>query len=426
MLAFLAAALLSGCRAGGSENGREAREETVNRQGGENTVTLEVYAWQDEEDNVKTLAREYMAQNETVIIHTNFVPVSEYVQKMMSLKNGDGQADCVFFPTPAEGSVWKNKGLLKKLDRWMAEGSMEDAYGTWYLEGEEESRFYMIPYRMSRWAVYYNKDLFDRRGVPYPEEDWTWEEYAQIAVSLTRRTGEDQSYGSLSFEPTNIWWRVPARTMGANDPLKAEDLAAFRKAAKWCYDLTYELGAQMPYTQQIGKTGNSYDANFLEGDIGMFFSGDWSVASLNKTIGQEDLAFRYDIAPMPHWEGEEGRAISDAAVVSMMETTGYPEETWDFIRFVTGEEGARVLAQRGIIPAYCPEAIRQVYLSSEDYPEHREYFFTEGEVSCTPVSGRYVEAMETVKEEVAHYLLQEQDLDQTFEIIEEELEQMRP
>ena len=242
---------------------------------------------------------------------------------------------------------------------------------------------------------------------------------------LTKRAGEDKSYGSLSFEPTNIWWRVPARSMGANDPLKTEDLDAFRKAAKWCYELTYELGAQMPYTEQVGRAGNSYDANFLEGDIGMFFSGDWSVASLNKMIEQEGLSIHYDIAPMPHWEGEEGWAISDAAVVSMMEMSRYPEETWDFIRFVTGEEGAGVLAQRGIIPAYCPDEIRQLYLSSEEYPEHREYFFTEGKISCTPVSGRYVEAMETVKEEVAHYLLKEQDLDQTFKLIEEELEQMR-
>lgn len=392
---------------------------------GEGRVTLEIYAWQDESDNVKALAAGYMAQNENVVIHTNFIPVSEYVQKMMSLKNDEKGADCIFFPTPAEGSVWQNKKILKRLDEWMEETPEQD-YGSWYQEGEEECRFYMIPYRMSRWAVYYNKDLFDRRGVPYPEENWTWEDYAQIAVQLTKHAGENKCYGSLSFEPTNIWWRIPARTRGAVDPMKAEDLEAFRQAAQWCYELTYELKAQLPYTEQIGRAGNSYDANFLQGDIGMFFSGDWSVASLNKMIEQENLDIHYDIAPMPHWEGEEGQVISDAAVVTMVDATRYPEETWDFIRFVTGEEGARILAQRGIIPAYCPEQIRQMYLSSENYPEHREYFFTGGEISCTPANGRYVEAMEIVKEEVAHYLLQEQDLEQTFEIVEEELEQIQP
>lgn len=430
LLMFMMAAFVPGCGScsGGNDITAGETDGSLNgeRSDAGNAVTLEVYAWQDEEDNVKLLAEEYMAQNQNVVIHTNFVPISEYVQMMMGLRNGGKQADCIFFPTPAEGSVWINKGLLKNLGRYMEEGFSEEDYGGWYQEGEEECRFYMIPYRMSHWAVYYNKDLFDRRGIPYPEENWTWEEYAQIAVSLTSREGEDKSYGSLSFEPTNIWWRVPARTMGANDPAKAEDLEAFRKAAEWCYDLTYEAGAQMPYTEQIGRTGNSYDANFLEGNIGMFFSGDWSVASLNKMIEQEGLAIHYDIAPMPHWEGEESWQISDAAVVSMMESTQYPEETWDFIRFVTGEEGACMLAQRGIIPAYCPEWIRQMYLSSEDYPEHREYFFMEGKSSCPPVNGRYVEVMEVVREEVAHYLLQEKDLDQTFETIEEELEQMCP
>lgn len=341
IVCMMAAGILTGCGVSAGSGLPDADTQEA-AEGSKKSVTLEVYAWQDEEDNIGALASAYMAQNENVVIHANFVPVSEYPQQMMRLRSGEQQADCCFFPNPAEASVWRNKGMLCSLDQWFDAGELERDYGAWYQEGEESCRFYMIPYRMSRWAVYYNKDLFDRRGVPYPQEGWTWEDYERIAVQLTKRTGEDKSYGSLSFEPTNIWWRIPARTLGANDPFRAEDLQAFRDAAQWCWHLTYELGAQMPYTEQTGKIGNSYDANFLEGDTGMYFSGDWSVASLNKMIAQENLIIHYDIAPMPHWEGRGSHIISDAAVVSMMETTQYPEEALDFIRFVTGELAGEV------------------------------------------------------------------------------------
>ena len=387
-------------------------------------IELEIYAWQDEEDNLTALANAYMEQNETISIHTNFVPMSEYTQQMMILKSGKRQADCCFFPSAAEASVWQNKDMLKDLTDFISDEERNETYASWYQQ-EDAYRSYMLPYRNSRWAVYYNKDLFDRRGVAYPKEDWTWEDYERIAVQLTKRTGLDKSYGSLSFEPTSTWWRVPARTKGANDPFSEEDLAAFKEAAEWCYHLTYDLGAQLPYTEQIGKAGSSYDANFLEGNVGMYFSGDWSVASLNKMIEQNKLDVHYDIAPMPHWEGEENRVISDAAVAAVFETTQYEQEAWDFIRFVTGEEGAAVLADRGIIPACESEAIRRQYLDSEDAPEHREYFFTEGELSETPASGSYVEAMEIIKEEAAHYLLQEQGLEQTFALISEKLDELR-
>ncbi|MGN0313909.1 MAG: ABC transporter substrate-binding protein [Fusicatenibacter sp.] len=411
---------LAGCGAKKTDFSEEIQVQQKSDE--EETVTLEVYAWQDEENNISVLAEEFMRQNPEIRIHTNFVPISEYSQQMMSLKSNSRQADCIFSPNAAEAVVWKNKDMLESMEEWIDPAETKEAYDIWYNDGEEECSFYMRPYRKSRWAVYYNKELFEEKGIACPGEDWTWEEYARTAIALTDDTGETPVYGSLSFEPTNLWWRVPARTAGANDPFCQEDLEEFRKAAQWCYDLTYESGAQMSYREQMGKQGNSYDANFLEGNIGMYFSGDWSVASLNERIAREHLEITYDIAPMPHWEGEESYVISDAAVVSMLKKTEYPEQTWKFIEFVTGAEGAKLLAQHNIIPAYRSEEIKQIYLSAEEYPEHREYFFMDGEISRVPANSKYSEAMEIVKGEVSLYLLQEQSLEKTFDTISEELE----
>lgn len=386
-------------------------------------ATLEVYAWSDEATNVGLLADAYMEQHPEIKVHANIIPIAEFGQRMLSLKNGKGQADCIFSPNTAEASIWKNKGMLKNLDEDLKGVEMEEHFEQWYEEGMEEIASYMIPYRKSRWAVYYNKTLFDQKGVDYPAEGWTWEDYEDIAVQLTGWNDGKRTYGSLSFEPSNAWWRVPARTAGANNPFVKSDLQAFKESAEWIYHLTYDLGAQMPYTRQNGSTYD-YDGAFLEGNIGMYFSGDWSVPVLNRAIENTGSSFEYDIAPLPIWEGKKNYILSDAAVISMLDTTEHPKEAFDFMRFAVGEEGAAVLAKHHIIPAWKGKKIRELYQESTKVPEHTEYFFVDGKMSMVPASVRYSEGMEIMKNEVALYLLQEQDIDQTFQTIEKRLDEL--
>lgn len=413
---ILAGCLISGCSSESNEKIIEADENEK--------VTLETYVWNDEETNIKLLADAYMKKNPNIEIHLNVIPITEFGQRMFGLKNGQFQADCIFSPSIAEAVVWKNKKILKDLDDYLKDTNLTDHYEQWYENGEEENAAYMLPYKKSRWAVYYNKKIFDTMGVEYPDENWTWEDYADVAKKLTGKVDGKKVYGSMSFEPTNKWWRVPARTAGAENPLIQNDLEKLKKSAEYIYDLTYVMKAQQPYTQQNGDYSYAYNESFLNGKAAMFFSGDWSVAILNRNIEDKKLDFSYDIAPMPHWENEKEYIISDAAVVSMVATTEHPDETFDFMEFAAGEEGAHILAQNDVIPAWYSEKVKEEYLNCAELPEHRGYFWRNGEISRVPCNVLYTEAMEIVKDEVANYLLQKQSLNQTFNIIEKALEKL--
>ena len=386
----------------------------------EKPVSLEVFAWEDEEENLRVLAEAFMKESEGIAIELNIIPATEYPQQMMGIKNNVRAGDVILFSNIAEPAVWIEKGVLQSLAPWI-EGT-EENYGIWHREEDARYSEYMRPYRKSSWAVYYNRDLFDLRGVPYPEAGWTWEDYAETAVRLTGQVGMNKIYGSLSYAPDNKWWRVPARTAGANNPLHEEELELFMEAARWCYELTYDMGAQVPYQERVGTTGFSGEEIFLEGNTGMFFSGDWSAAVLNEMIAEYDLDISYDIAPMPRWAGRPYYNISDAAVAAMTTTTLYPEEAWSFIQFITGQEGAEVLAQSGFIPAWDSDEVRQIYMDTMEYPEHLEIFFAEGRTSSVPADVAYAEAIDIVEDEIALYLLQEQSLAKCEEHIREAIE----
>jgi multiple sugar transport system substrate-binding protein len=48
-------------------------------------------------------------------------------------------------------------------------------------------------------VIAYNKDLFDRAGLPYPRDGWTWEEFRAAARALTRDTDGDGAADQWGF-----------------------------------------------------------------------------------------------------------------------------------------------------------------------------------------------------------------------------------
>ena len=53
-------------------------------------------------------------------------------------------------------------------------------------------KVYCIPRDTAPFAcVYYNKDLFDRAGVPYPTDDWNWTDMLDKAKKLTDHSQSD-------------------------------------------------------------------------------------------------------------------------------------------------------------------------------------------------------------------------------------------
>jgi len=50
-----------------------------------------------------------------------------------------------------------------------------------------DGKLYGVPYNLNTSVLYYNRTLFDREGLAYPTEDWTWKELLEAAQRLTKR-----------------------------------------------------------------------------------------------------------------------------------------------------------------------------------------------------------------------------------------------
>src|SRR5262249_5931131 len=49
-----------------------------------------------------------------------------------------------------------------------------------------QGKLYALAYDFGPYIVYYNKTLFQKAGVGFPKEDWSWQEFLETARALTR------------------------------------------------------------------------------------------------------------------------------------------------------------------------------------------------------------------------------------------------
>ncbi len=80
-------------------------------------------------------------------------------------------------------------GVLEPLQPYLDSSDVLRA-GEFYPQAMEafqaDGRQICMPQNISSLVAYYNKDLFDEAGVPYPEDDWTWTGFVELSWTLTR------------------------------------------------------------------------------------------------------------------------------------------------------------------------------------------------------------------------------------------------
>src|SRR5947207_1185726 len=60
---------------------------------------------------------------------------------------------------------------------------------------KHEDKLWGIPYDEGPGNLYYNKDLFDKAEISYPDETWTLDKLKEVALKMTSGEGGDKLYG---------------------------------------------------------------------------------------------------------------------------------------------------------------------------------------------------------------------------------------
>ena len=283
-------------------------------------------------------------------------PDAYYDQKIESLLIGGRQVDVFFIRTLSSLERLVEYDAAEPLDA-LAEESALDLVESPDLDYMRLSgQLYGVPYRHDRYVLVYNCDLFDRAGVDYPGPDVTWEQVQEIARQL--QTGLKDDEYALMVLPMDIQWVASGRTA----PVEAGSAENLRPIMELLLGMQRE-GTAPAYGDCIAQ--DIQQQCFELGKYGMYVGGTWYLNYLMTDEQAGRFDFRWGVTTAPRWEKSDGS--KEAAILSGLGICRQSENktlAWEFIQFVTGAEGARIMAEEQMMPAYMDESIQKIYRQS--------------------------------------------------------------
>jgi multiple sugar transport system substrate-binding protein len=182
---------------------------------------------------------------------------------------------------------------------------------------------YAFPKGYTPLALAYNKTLFDRAGIPYPQDEWTWDDFLRVTRALTRDTRGD---GAIDQWGSAFDWR-PAVWLawiwaGGGDVLCADgrrasgclDSPATVAALRWYRDwLTVARIAPRIADPRDAPGGNA--RLFARGQVALLVTGHWAVPELRAAIARG--ALRVGFVALPHRAGVAAATVLYASAYAV-------------------------------------------------------------------------------------------------------------
>ena len=364
--------LLAGCgsaqpapaSSGAAEAGAEAEAEAPAESTGEQ-VTIRVALWDySNTEYYKTMFDAFSQVHPEIAYEVVEFPADEYPTTIKTQLAGKQNFDVVFNKDLPTLSALISGGHLMELDQFMdGDTEFDKAHYSGLIEQlGADGKSYGVPFRKDNNLIFYNKDLFDAAGVAYPEDGMTMQDYYDLAAKMTSGSGNDKVYGAHMH------------TWASNASMYARRTEEFNQLDTTTYESLipyYETMLAMQdagYIQDYGmlKSGNiHYSGVFYNQQAAMMQMGTWFINML-----VENADFHWGVCSLPNNVGVGNeKAVGGITPVSIGAYAEHPEEAWTFIKYVCGEEGAKVLAATGILPGYGSDAINDIFDAIHDTNE---------------------------------------------------------
>lgn len=341
------------------------------------TLRLEQFSGTDSNASgpaLKAMIAEFEKQNPTIKVDLQSIGYSDYFTQLQSKVVGGNAAD--LFELNYENFVsYASQGVLFPLDGKLGDtnGFNKTALQAFDYNGVQ----YGVPNSFSNVVLFYNKALFDKVGIAYPTDSWTWNDVEQAGAKI-RAYGKDYYgfYRPLTFHEFYKGAKQNGSSLMTADGKKftidtPANVATATRMASWQTQSNI-----MPTEAQMGGMGD-WDL-FKSGRLGMLVTGIWAFSDF-----AANCSFPWDITIEPGNTQKACHFFSNAYVVSA--TGKHPAEAAKLAAFLAGSREAanlRVGASWELPPVTYPDVL-EAYLAITP-PANRKAVFESLNYLVTP------------------------------------------
>lgn len=313
-------------------------------------VTLTYASWDTEQAvGLRKVLDEFEKENPTIKVKMETTPWDQYWMKLEAATTGGNMSDVVTMHS-TESYKYMSAGVLMNLDDVISENNIDMSNFT---EGiadfyTHEESLYAIPKDASVIGLWYNKQIFDEAGVPYPDDTWNWEKLREVAIELTDESKGIYGFAADNAPETGYWsfiFQNEGRVYSESNTESEFDTPEVQGALTYYRDLILEDKVS-PSAKDLLDTDKI--ARFQAGKIAMIVEGNWQAPGFEKNeYTKENVA----VAVLP--KGEVNATITNGLGWAASASTKHPEETKKLISFLASEKANKIQAETGAsIPAY--------------------------------------------------------------------------
>ncbi len=297
--------------------------------GGSKTLKVFLYMNDHEQEVYTAMIDKFKEEHKDEIDDIDFqiTTQDQYNTTLTGMMTANDLPD-VFYVGPAAVKSYVDNGYVADLTPLLQEAGIstddlpQNTLNFYKYDGTSigSGELYALPKDASTFAYAYNKDVFDKAGVPYPdpEKPYTYEEFVDVCQKLTMDTdqdGEIDQWGASFADLYMFQQYVYSNGAGFLDETNRTvtiDTPEFKEALEKYFDLTFKYGVTPTYEQDVAL--GPYQ-RWIAGQTGFYAAGTWDVASF---MDPNTFPYNWDLCYYPTlstgvsytWNGTVGFCIS--------------------------------------------------------------------------------------------------------------------
>ncbi len=308
-------------------------------------VKLTLGIWDvNQEPGMKAMVAKFTEANPNITVEVQVTPWDEYWTKMEAAATGGALPDAFWMHTN-EFVKYASNNMLMPLDDVIGDGFKNFPEGLVSLS-TYNGVHYGVPKDFDTIALLYNKELFDKAGVKYPDDTWTWDNLLDAAKKIN-----DPANGVYGF-------LAPLEDQVGYLPWIYQAGGGFIKDKKSIVNSPEAIRGLTFYSDLINKEkvaptlAQLSDTHFVDmfkaGKGGMVLIGSWQLGSY---ATNDDIKAKFDLAVLP--KDKQRATMINGLSFAGSTKTAYPEEVKLLLQFMVSEPAQALQAEMGTaISAY--------------------------------------------------------------------------
>lgn len=294
-----------------------------------------------------------------VKVNINVVDWNNYWTLLESGAQGGTMPD-VFWMHSNTAQMYMDANMLLNLDPYIEADSAIDT--SKYYEGivnlytrSSDGVHFAIPKDHDTIALLYNKALFDKYGVAYPTDEWTWEDMYNAAKTITEKGKADNVYG-LAMNTSNNqdgWYNLVYDYGGQIITEDHKGTTIGSTEGKAGMEMVRKLLTVGTPQTMVSESGT--DSLFQSGQVAMITQGSWMVNAFYTAEHHADYAW----AMLPYADVNGNGACDEGERYSCYNGLGWaasastadPNAAWSLISYFCSEEGQKMQSELGVTMA---------------------------------------------------------------------------